>query len=63
MNYSLASKLVRFSMTQGSYKEKFKYLLLSLVFYYFLLKEDSATIRNISDGSKSQAGDDIYPIF
>ena len=63
MSFSLAIKLISFSLSNKSFKEKFKYLLLSIIFYFFLLKDVSLIKKNTSEGLGSPTGDDIYPLF
>lgn len=57
------SEVISFALSRQDAGERLKYVLLSLIFYPFLVWDISTVIRGVNSSSVSQAGDDIYPLF
>ena len=53
--------ILSFSKKQSKTLDKFKYLVIGLLFYIFFVKQKEKS--KISTKEISQTGDDIYPLF
>ncbi len=63
MNKSLFSDLMRFASSKKNGKEKIKYILLGMLYYFFLAKNSSGAAKGNSSANGNETGDDIYPLF
>jgi len=63
MKKKLFEDLMRFAFSKKNGREKVKYIFLSLIYYFSLLKTISASEKGSTSATGSQSGDDIYPLF
>jgi hypothetical protein len=63
MKVALLIELIRFAFDRAPRKERFRYLLLAIIFCPILLREGAGRKRNNESAPSSQAGDDVYPLF
>ena len=63
MKNVLLLELMRFALDKTPAKERLRYLLLAILFYPLLVRENTVGEKNIESAASSQAGDDIYPLF
>jgi hypothetical protein len=63
MRRAIVHELMRFALTQGTVRERLRYMILGLVYYHFLAATISEESAINDSASGSQAGDDIYPLF
>jgi len=63
MKNVLILELMRFALEKTSAKERFRNLLLAIIFYPLLVRETTVGEKNNESATSSQAGDDIYPLF
>ena len=63
MKNVLLLELMQFAMDKTPAKERLRYLLMAILFYPLLVRENKAGKKNNESAASSQAGDDIYPLF
>ena len=63
MKNAMLMELIRFALDRSPDKERFRYLLLAIIFYPMLLREGTGGKKSNESAVSSQAGDDIYPLF
>jgi hypothetical protein len=56
-------ELMWFALKRTPAKERLRYLLLAILFYPLLVRENRTGEKNNESAASSQAGDDIYPLF
>lgn len=63
MNRKLFTDLMRFASSKKNSGESAKYICLSILYYFFLVKNSSGATKGNSSTSGNESGDDIYPLF
>ncbi|MFZ3018220.1 MAG: hypothetical protein WA056_07185 [Gallionella sp.] len=56
-------ELLQFAFEKKTARERLRYIMLSILFYPFLVREISIGAKSNDSAASSQAGDDIYPLF
>ena len=63
MNSRLAILVLQLAFSKKTIFLRVKYLILGILFYSFLIKDNSFSSLDSGINSNSEAGDDIYPLF
>jgi hypothetical protein len=67
MGASMSSRLIilllQLAISKKTIFLRVKYLILGILFYSFLIKDNSFSSLDSGMNSNSEAGDDIYPLF
>ncbi len=63
MSSRLIILLLQLAISKKTIFLRVKYLILGILFYSFLIKDNSFSSLDSGMNSNSEAGDDIYPLF
>lgn len=63
MKKFLFSDLMQFACSKKNTKEKYKYVFLGIVFFFFISNALSLTSKGNSSAPEVSTGDDVYPLF